>query len=249
VSALTADLGFLLAALPPLANVVRYGNVRGTDTTALAGVVDGLIVRACVALPFGTRALSDEAAAQLLAQLIAGDGAIRLLQNDEHRAAWFSALETAARSELTHPLLSGRCTRILTEHDHWPLEEASRQLGLLFARTVAPLAAAHWLEGFLQGSGALLVHGDALWDVINSWMLSQSAESFMELLPLLRRTFGSFSGPERRQLAERAQHGGSAANTLAPAATHERDLPRARRVLPILATILGTATPEAIDGQ
>lgn len=80
-----------------------------------------MTAHACVALPFGTRALSDEAAALLLGQLIAGDSAIRLLQNEAHWAAWFAALETTARGDLTHPLLAGRCVRILTEHDHWPL--------------------------------------------------------------------------------------------------------------------------------
>jgi hypothetical protein len=249
VSALTADLGFLLAALPPLANVVRYGNVRGTDTAALAGVVDGLVARACVALPFGSRALSDDAAAQLFRQVVAGDHAIRLLQDDEHRASWFAALETAANAESTHPLLKGRCVRILTEQHHWPQEEAARQLGLFCSRTVAPLAAAQWLEGFLQGSGALLVHSDDLWQVINGWMLAQPQDTFTELLPLLRRTFGSFSAPERRQLGERAQHAGGIHRAPALAAAQMIDLGRARRVLPVLATILGAAMPETIHEQ
>jgi hypothetical protein len=81
-----ADLGFLLAALPPLVNVVRYGHVRGTDTAALAGVVDGLITRACIALPFGVRALSDDAAARLVGQIIAGDAAIRRETGGDGRA-------------------------------------------------------------------------------------------------------------------------------------------------------------------
>jgi len=249
VSALTADLGFLLAALPPLANVVRYGNVRGTDTGALAGVIDGLVARACVALPFGSRSLSDEAAAQLFTQLVAGDAAIRLLQDVAHLASWFAALETTARSEPAHPLIRGRCVRILTEQQHWPREEASRQLGLLCSRTVAPLAAAQWLEGFLQGSGALLVHSDELWQVIDGWLQAQPAETFIELLPLLRRTFGSFSAPERRQLGERTRHGSGVTAAPALVAMAAVDPVRARRVLPILATILGAAAPETIDAE
>ncbi|MBF6907443.1 hypothetical protein HN295_19960, partial [Acinetobacter baumannii] len=133
-------------------------------------------------------------------------------QNPEQGTAWFAALESAARGATTHPLLAGRCVRILTEAEHWPQEEASRQLGLLCSRAVAPMAAAQWLEGFLQGSGALLVHNDALWRVVNDWMLSQPQDIFTELLPLLRRTFGSFSSPERRQLAERASAGGASAS-------------------------------------
>lgn len=250
VSALTADLGFLLAALPPLVNVVRYGSVRGTDTDALSNVIDGLIARACVALPFGTRGLADEAAAQLLAQLIAGDQAIRLLQDEEHGAAWFAALETGAKSELTHPLLAGRAVRILAEHGHWPMDEAARHLGLLRSRSVTPLAAAQWLEGFLQGSGTLLVHNDALWHAVDAWVLSLPADSFTELLPLLRRTFGSFHTPERRQLAERARSGRDGAAALAPLEAQALDLERARRVLPVLATIFGgAAAPEAIHDE
>ena len=248
-SALTADLGFLLAALPPLVNVLRYGSVRGTDTAALASVVDGLVARACVALPFGMRGLADEAASALLAQLIAGDGAIRLLQNAEYEAAWFAALEAATRSEATHPLLAGRAVRILTEQGHWPMGEASRHLLLLCSRAVAPLAAAQWLEGFLQGSGTLLVHNDELWHAIHGWVLSLPAETFTELLPLLRRTFGSFAAPERRQLAERASAGAAGAVASSHAATQEIDLGRARRVLPIVATIFGgAAAPEVIHG-
>ncbi len=248
-SALTADLGFLLAALPPLVNVLRYGSVRGTDTAALGTVVNGLVARACVALPFGMRGLADEAASALLAQLIAGDGAIRLLQNGEYEAAWFAALEAAARSEATHPLLAGRAVRILTEQGHWPMGEASRHLLLLCSRAVAPLAAAQWLEGFLQGSGTLLVHNDDLWHAIHGWVLSLPAETFTELLPLLRRTFGSFAAPERRQLAERASAGAAGAVASSHAATQEIDLGRARRVLPIMATIFGGATaPEVIHG-
>lgn len=255
-SALTADLGFLLAALPPLVNVLRYGSVRGTDTAALASVVDGLVARTCVALPFGMRGLADEAAGALLAQLIAGDAAIRLLQDEEHGAAWFAALDAAARSEATHPLLAGRAVRILTEQGHWPMSEASRHLLLLCSRAVAPLAAAQWLEGFLQGSGTLLVHNDELWHAIHGWVLSLPGDTFTELLPLLRRTFGSFAAPERRQLAERASAGivGTAGTAGAPAlargGTQAVDASRARRVLPIVATIFGgAAAPEVMHDE
>jgi hypothetical protein len=245
----TADLGFLLAAVPPLANVLRYGSVRGTDTAALSSVVDGLVARACVALPFGVRGLADEAATRLLAQLIAGDAAIRLLQDDEHGAAWFTALEAGARSEASHPLLAGRAVRILVEQGHWPMDEASRHLVLLCSRAVAPLAAAQWLEGFLQGSGTLLVHNDALWHAVNGWVLSLPAESFVELLPLLRRTFGTFEPPERRQLAERASTGAAGSAAVAAGTTQAIDPARARRVLPVLAMILGSAAAQEVTHE
>jgi hypothetical protein len=237
IGTLTPDLGLLLAAVPPLVNVLRYGSARAVDTTALASVVDGLVTRACIALPYGLRGLADEVAAGLLGQLIAADQAIRLLQADAHLSAWFEALSTGALSELSHPLLAGRCVRILTEHGHWQTERAAQQLSRSCSKAVAPLASAHWLEGFLQGSGALLAHSDQLWRIVNAWLLVQPAEVFTELLPLLRRTVGSFTPVERRELGERALRAGGRHAGTGPAQPVEVDLARARRVLPILQTL------------
>jgi len=240
ISTLTPDLGLLLAALPSLANVLRYGSARSIDTAALSGVVDGLTARACIALPYGLRGLADDVAAGLLGQVIAADQAIRLLQDEAHLDAWFEALELGAASEASHPLLAGRCARILTEHGRWETARAAQQLARSCSSTVAPLVTAAWLEGFLQGSGALLAHSDQLWRIVNTWLLAQPAAVFTELLPLLRRTVGSFSSVERRELGERALRGdaGQAGSEQSTAAGV--DAARARRVLPILHTIFAT---------
>jgi hypothetical protein len=243
----TPDLGLLLAALPPLVNVLRYGSARKIDTASLSHVVDGVIARACIALPYGVRGVADDAAAAVLGQIIAADQAVRLLQDEAHRTAWFGALAIAAGSDLSHPILSGRCARILTEQGEWSTERAAQHLALHCSPAVAPLAAAHWLEGFLQGGGALLAHSDNLWNIVNGWLLAQPAETFIELLPLLRRTVATFSAPERRELGERAQAGSvTSGPTQAVAAV---DPARARRVLPILHTLFGTGAHAApIEG-
>jgi hypothetical protein len=239
----TADLGLLLAALPPLVNVLRYGSARKIDTASLSHVVDGLAVRACIALPYGVRGLADEAAMALLGQIIAADQALRLLQDEAHQAAWFDALAKAAASEVSHPVLSGRCARILTEHGQWSAERAAQQLALHCSPGVPPLAAAQWLEGFLQGGGTLLAHSDTLWNIVNGWLLALPPDTFTELLPLLRRTVSTFTAPERRELGERAAHGGGAASGTAPAAAAAVDPARAQRVLPILQTLLAARPP------
>ncbi|WP_440965775.1 DUF5682 family protein [Massilia sp. GER05] len=248
VGTLTPDLGLLLAALPSLVNVLRYGSARNVDTQALASVVDGLLARACIALPYGLRGVADDAAAALLGQIIAADQAVRLLQDEAHAAAWFDALEAGATSDLSHPLLAGRCGRILTEQGRWDSERAARQLALRCSPAVPPLVTAHWLEGFLQGSGALLAHSDPLWHIVNGWLLAQPDHVFTELLPLLRRTVATFSAPERRELGQRAAQAGGAV-THAAAAT-AIDPARARRVLPILHTLFGTGSlQEAVHGE
>lgn len=49
-AATTGDVAQLLQALPPLANVYRYGSVRQTDTALLATVIDSLVLRAAIGL-------------------------------------------------------------------------------------------------------------------------------------------------------------------------------------------------------
>ena len=244
LGAATPYPGFLLEAVGPLVDAIRYGDVRGTDTSALGQVAGGLIARACIALPFGARALADDAAAVLLRQIASGDHAIRRYQDQEQLASWYDTLDRVARSEQSHPLIAGRCARILAEQQHWPGAEAARQLSLRSSRAVPPLVTAQWLEGFLDGGGTLLAHSDELWALVNDWLMAQPADGFIELLPLLRRTFGTFTGPERRQLAERAVSGGPRDRSVAVAGNADVDRERAMRVLPILRTILGSAAAQ-----
>src|SRR5439155_24466037 len=111
-TALGSDIAHLRDALPALAGALRYGNVRQTDAAAVAEVVDGLVARICIGLPPACAALNDDAAQTMFARLLAVNGAVALLQNAEHRAAWQSALRRLAdhanASSSVHGLLAGR---------------------------------------------------------------------------------------------------------------------------------------------
>jgi hypothetical protein len=234
----TQDAGLLLAALAPLANVQRYGSVRGTDTASVGAVLDGLVLRACIALPVAARGINEEAAQVLLGQLIQADHAIALLQNPAHRAAWHGALAVCAQSQV-HPLIAGRAVRILFEQDAWSVDQSAAALALACSNPVDPLATAAWLEGFLRGSGLLLVVNDPLWHILHGWVATLPEQAFTELLPLLRRTFATFEAPERRQLGERVANGDV---VLAAASTSAIDPARAALVLPVLALLMGELT-------
>src|SRR5262249_49373299 len=62
LAAVTSDVPHLMDAMPPLANVLRYGNVRQMDVGMVGHVVDGLIARICIGLPAACASLNDEAA-------------------------------------------------------------------------------------------------------------------------------------------------------------------------------------------
>ncbi|QRN81359.1 MAG: hypothetical protein JK586_08010, partial [Nocardiopsis sp. BM-2018] len=61
----------------------------------------------------------------------------------------------------------------------------------------------------------ILVHDERLLGLIDTWLLGLSEERFTAVLPLLRRTFGAFGGPERQEIGTAVTRvdGGQAAVT------------------------------------
>ncbi|TWV56824.1 hypothetical protein FRZ03_03455, partial [Streptomyces misionensis] len=78
-AALDTDVGHLAQALPALVRSLRYGDVRGTDTRALAGVAAGLAERIFVGLPPACAALDADAAGRMREHLDAVHTAVGLL--------------------------------------------------------------------------------------------------------------------------------------------------------------------------
>lgn len=238
-AALSSDITHLMAALPPLVNVMRYGTVRQFETAIVSHVVDGLIVRICVGLPIAAVSLDDDAAASLYQQVIAVNGSIALLQQSEALEMWQNVLAQMADQQGLHGLLAGRCCRLLFEAGRFDAADAARRLSLALSIAAKPAPAAAWLEGFLAGSGLLLLHNPALWNVIDDWVSQLADEPFMATLPLLRRTFATFPAPERRQMGDRVRQGerSPATSDRAP----EFDVDRADAVLPLVAQLLGVS--------
>jgi hypothetical protein len=235
-AAVANDLAHLLDALPPLANVMRYGNMRQTDTTMVGYVVDGLVARICVGLPNACASLNDDAAAAMFEQIVKVNGTIALLQNQEHATSWRSTLAAMSKQPTLHGLIAGRCSRLLFEAHVFSAEETARRLSFALSTASDPAQAAAWIEGFLRGSGLLLLHDEALWQVIDEWVVSLPGETFTQLLPLLRRTFATFAAPERRQMGERVAQG---ASVRVAVASGDFDVMRAEAVLPLLRQLLG----------
>ena len=103
-----------------------------------------------------------------------------------------------------------RCCRLLLDAGAMPSAEAARRIGLAVSPAGDPAHAAAWVEGFLANSGLLLLHDEHLLPVLDAWVTAVSPETFTQLLPLLRRTFATFSTAERRQIGERVRRGAPA---------------------------------------
>jgi hypothetical protein len=236
--ALDADVSHLMAALPALARTLRYGDVRGTDVTALGAVTHGLVIRVCVGLPGAVARLDDSAALQMHRHVDAVHAALGLIADMRLTEEWLATLERVVARDDLHGLLAGRVTRLLLDAGRLEADEAGRRLGLVLTVGVEPARAAAWIEGFLSGGGLLLVHDERLLSLVDGWLTAIPDETFTEVLPLLRRTFATFEAPERRSIGERVRRldaGGGARRE----PEEELDHDRAAAVLPTLRLLLG----------
>ena len=241
-AALTGDAVQLIGAVPPLANVFRYGSVRQTDSALLSHVLDSLIVRGAIGLPIACGALDAEAAESLRTSLIAAHGEVRLRDGEETTAAWRGALRSIAFGESAAPLLRGVVCRLLLDDAQIDSEGASQQLARNLSVGAPPTEAAAWLEGFLNRNAMVLLHDEAVWSLVDAWLSALGEEHFLQVLPLVRRSFADFSGADRRALGERAKRGatGGTGGTAAVAtAAADWDESRAVLALPLLRELLG----------
>jgi Family of unknown function (DUF5682) len=236
VAAVGSDVPALMDALAPLARVLRYGNVRGTDATAVSAVVDGLVARICIGLGSAAASLDDDAATVFARQVDGVHAAIALLDDPDDRLAWREALQRLIDQEGLHGLVAGRATRLLLDEGVIHSGEATRLMRLVLSPGAEPAVGAGWVEGFLRDSGTILLHDQDLFDTIDRWVTDMPQDAFENVLPLLRRTIATFSVPERRSIGERILAGRRERTTSTAAGIDET---RADLVMPILAKILG----------
>jgi hypothetical protein len=62
---------------------------------------------------------------------------------------------------------------------------------------------AAWVDGFFADGALLLIHDAELRSLLDEWVCELDDAEFTDMLPLLRRTFGTFAAAERRAIAER----------------------------------------------
>jgi hypothetical protein len=231
-----------------LARVARYGDVRGTQAAHVEPILVGIFERAVVGLPLACASLDDEAAARMLESMLAVQQALDTLARDDLEGEWQDRLRTLMVSGV-HALLRGWCCRQLVEKRAIDDEELYRLARLALSPANPPAECAAWATGLLRGSGLLLLNQDGVWRAFDRWVAELPAETFTEMLPLLRRAFSEFSPAERRQMGDKVKRlrtgdAGAPARRSAQAAPTDLNIERARRALPVLAHILGVELGE-----
>jgi hypothetical protein len=246
-TAQTSNVIALMETLPGLVSL-RTGHhhnlsVRGVTLQDITALIDSLITRITIGLSNMSLSVDHKAAEELYQTLKAVSEAVLRLQNEAYNDKWFHTLVHIAESENTHGLLAGCASRLLLDAQVLSPDRIAHHMAMATDRGASSAGAAAWLDGFLRGSGLILLHDDLLFQLLDTWVMDLSETDFVAILPLLRRTFSSFDAPERRKIGEKARtHPESGINHPTPITTappNDIDTQRADRMLPILAALLG----------
>jgi len=239
LAAATGDVIQLMEVIPNLTNVSRYGNVRKTDAELVMTIINSLVIRICVSLPSACVAIQEDAAQHLLELFFKLNDAINLLQQQELSGQWQQTLKIIAFGKNTSPVIAGYTTRLLNDHRILMNDDLVKVFYYAMSSATPPAIAAAWLEGFLKGSGTILLIDNNLWNVIDSWLRELDTVSFTEILPLLRRTFSNFTNAERRKLGQKVKQGNPGGSASKKIIEEAFDTQKAKLGIPIVLQLLG----------
>ena len=244
LAAASGDVIQLMEALPPLVSISRYGNVRKTDATLVNHILEGMITRICVSLPNAVTGIDETASQHLLDLFSSLNESVSTLQQPGLLLQWKQVLETVSANPGSSPVLAGYALRLMADQKWIEKDELIKGFGLRMSHLNDTRLSAAWLEGFLKGSGTMLLLDEGLWTVVNGWVATLDDTLFLEVLPLLRRTFSKFTRPERKKLGEKASSGETRVGAQLQSGF---DPESARRGIPVVLQLLGLTKQESYE--
>ena len=230
-----ADHLALMLAVEPLARTRRYGDVRGVDTEVVHTALEAIVARVAIGLASACASLDDDAAAEMRGAIESVDRGVSLTADAHLTELWRDEMARLS-TDGVHGSVAGRVSRILLDADRIDAAEAGQRVSRTLSLASDPSMAAAWLDGFLAGDVALLLHDPVIFGVIDTWVSGLDDEVFDDLLPLVRRTFSRFEPAERRQVGAMVSSGGLVSRT---ADDPDIDLERGAPAIAKMAELLG----------
>lgn len=237
LAAMTSDIVMLMDAFIPLTEVSRYGNVRQTDQETIGIILQSIFSRINAGLPSSCLGIDEEQSAVIADKVKAVNKAVLFLDNEAMKNDWLETLFKILKLKNVVPLVHGTCCKLLYDSKIIDTEETALELSRALSVGSDPAYAALWIESFLKDAATVLIFDHEIWDILNNWLAGISAEVFIEVVPLLRRTFAAYNPSEKNSIAQKVKQAPSLGNKLTQA--DELDVARAEMVLPILEKILG----------
>lgn len=199
------DLPSLARACQSLSGLVSYG----TSRDALPGQGAEATLRALCRRTFDRAVLrvrpacmGDDNAVEPVPAALQTLHEVALAQPEVDREAWLEAARTLVEDYAVHPTTAGVATALLYLARTIDEDEVATFVGQRLSDSLHPQDGAAYLEGFLRVNATVLVKNRAVVETLDAFVTEVEADAFRNILPLLRRAFGSLGSTERRYFLE-----------------------------------------------
>lgn len=236
-SAVTKDVLDLMRTLPILVKKIRYGTVRKIDLSSIELVVHQILPRIFIGLPAACQSIDDDAATEVFELVQATNRSISLLNDANFIDSWHKMLLKIVDKPLINGKIKGGAVRILSDKGLLTIEETGDKMAFALSLSRDITEATQWIEGFLHGSGLMLIYNHSLWNILDNWVSQLPMDTFNDILPLLRRTFTEFDTNERQKMMELAKKG--QIETIQTDSKFELNEERVALILPKLQMLIG----------
>ena len=233
----TSDTVMLMDAFTPLVQVSRYGNVRKTDQETVNIILRSIFYRLTVGLPASCTGIDEEQSAKMADKISVVNKSVLFLDDDELKQVWFETLFKVTHIKQVVPMVHGSCCKILYDIKFVDNESTAIEFSKALSHGNEPSYSAAWLEGFLKDAATILILDDDIWNITNNWIASIDAETFVQVVPLLRRTFAVYNAVEKSKIAQKVKY--QYTSTPKSVTSSVIDTERAKRVLPVLEKLFG----------
>ena len=243
-AALSRDVWDMAAALSPIIQISRYGESYGETPPSLSGLLDQWVPRVIIGLPRAMEGLSDEQerrAPGLLRQLLAD---IRLMDRSDWLEMFWEQVVPVIDRPSVGDLVHGAVCRLCREEGRISQQVLDNQVRERLDPSRSPSEVASWAEGLLTGAEVMLLRQAYLWESLDHWVSGLDESGFREVLPGLRRLFGTFSPMLKRRVSAlirqpRETTEENAARKTATDPGPVLTVPQEELLLPMLARLLG----------
>ncbi len=199
------DLPSLARACQSLSGLVSYGSSRD----ALPGQSSQATLQALCRKTFDRAVLrvrpacmGDDDAVAPIPRALQTLHDVALAQPEVDREAWISAARALVEDYAVHPSTAGVATALLYLARTLDEDEVATFVGQRLSDTLHPQASAAYLEGFLRVNATVLVRNRAVVETLDQFICAVDPDDYRNILPLLRRAFGSLGATERRVFLE-----------------------------------------------
>lgn len=198
-----SDLLVLAQAGHNLHQLSQYGSTRKLEAALLNSLLARVYTRAALLLPLGAIVGDDEAANVVKALKLLHEVSSRrtdldaaLLNERLGLVADIAGNFESKQDSKVHPTIAGLAATLLRERQAINIDDLSALLGRRLSGAEEPQYGAQFLEGLLSLRAADLLRNRPIVGWLNHYLQSLDSDTFLHVLPILRRTMSNLQKPE-----------------------------------------------------